>query len=150
MREMSAIVDTYSLLFLLSDGVQFRLSDRWYGKVQVKHNGEWGRVCNANWGNKEASTLCRQLGYVDGRAENTPSESPGKVRINDVNCTGSESSILECSHHSSWTGSMSQCHDAEVICEIKSTFFLCVRLLTNLWFSEGGKYSTINQERGKI
>ncbi|XP_060592514.1 insulin-like peptide receptor [Ruditapes philippinarum] len=98
------------------DGVQFRLSDRWYGKVQVKHNGEWGRICNANWGNKEASTLCRQLGYVDGRAENTPSKSSGMIRMDNVNCSGTESSILECNHRSSWTDSLEPCNDARAIC----------------------------------
>jgi hypothetical protein len=109
-------------MFLLSDGVQFRLSDRWYGKVQVKHNGEWGRVCNANWGNKEASTLCRQLGYVDGRAENTPSKSSGMIRMDNVNCTGTESSILECNHRSSWTDSLGSCNDARAICNTTSTY----------------------------
>ena len=115
-------------LVKLSDGVQFRLTDRWYGKVQVKHDGKWGRVCNANWGNKEASTLCRQLGYIDGHADYTSNESEGHVRMNDVNCTGSESSILECSHHASWSGTWRKCHDAEVICEIKSMFTFSLTL----------------------
>ena len=128
---MAAVKSLYDLnsgvhekLFLLSDGVQFQLSDRWYGRVQVKHNGKWGRVCNTNWGNKEASTLCRQLGFVDGRAENIATKSSGSIHMDNVNCSGSESSILECKHRSSWTDTLSSCDDARAICNATSMYLL--------------------------
>lgn len=104
--------------------VQFRLSDRWYGKVQVTYERQWGRVCNVNWGSTEASTLCKQLGFVDGRAEYSATASSGKVYMNNVNCTGSESSILECNHKAGWQGTLNMCNDARVICNTTGTYSL--------------------------
>ena len=34
----------------------------WSGMVQIFYDGEWGTICNNNFGSKEASVACRQLG----------------------------------------------------------------------------------------
>ena len=33
------------------------------GRVEVKYDDTWGTVCNENWGDNEAATVCRMLGY---------------------------------------------------------------------------------------
>lgn len=70
------------------------------GVVLVRHQGEWGHLCNLEWTLAEASVVCRQLGC--GPAVGAPKyvPLPGEmVRpwLHNVSCWGNESSLWECS-----------------------------------------------------
>ncbi|KAM9051770.1 LOW QUALITY PROTEIN: scavenger receptor cysteine-rich domain-containing protein SCART1 [Megaptera novaeangliae] len=70
------------------------------GVVLVRHEGEWGHVCNQEGMLNEAPVVCRQLGC--GRAVGAPKyvPLPGEVVrpwLHNVSCRGDESSLRGCS-----------------------------------------------------
>ena len=73
------------------------------GQVEVCFNGLWGTVCDDNWGVEDATTVCRILGYGSSNLA-IPTTSNfldytaliRPIFLDEVQCNGSESSILDC------------------------------------------------------
>lgn len=47
---------------MVSDSRQYRGSEL-YGRVEICFGGQYGTICDDSWNYKEASVVCRQLGY---------------------------------------------------------------------------------------
>lgn len=83
------------------------------GFIAVHHNGSWGAVCNDFWDFDliSAGVACRQLGYgsaisiLHGTWYASGNGVIPQYFYNHVECTGSESSLMECPH----TGSPISC-----------------------------------------
>jgi len=75
------------------------------GRLEVYHNGSWGTVCDDYFDNATARVVCSMLGY--GRAgtvaANRHGPGSGAIWLDDVRCTGTETSITEC-RHAGWGG----------------------------------------------
>ncbi|NXU24674.1 C163A protein, partial [Thalassarche chlororhynchos] len=73
------------------------------GRVEVKHNGEWGSVCNYDfdWDARWATVVCRQLGC--GSVAKASSYAPfgqgtGRIWLQPFFCSGDEAELQDCPH----------------------------------------------------
>lgn len=65
--------------------------------------GEWGTVCDDMFNIKAAAVVCRQLGFpvavrVAKRAELGAGGSGARILLDDVECEGTERTLLRCKH----------------------------------------------------
>ncbi|XP_072051889.1 uncharacterized protein [Amphiura filiformis] len=109
------------------------------GTVQLKHykNGR-GTICDSNWDVKDASVICRMLGYgaaMTASKRATFGEGTGRVLLNNVECEGSEFNIGECSYEGWRSRSCySHNHDAGAVCFPQNALPLQVRLAdSDVW-----------------
>uniref|UniRef100_A0A4W2DZH5 SRCR domain-containing protein n=1 Tax=Bos indicus x Bos taurus TaxID=30522 RepID=A0A4W2DZH5_BOBOX len=92
------------------------------GRVEVKHQGEWGTVDDLEWTLKDASVVCRQLGC--GAAIGFPGGAYfgpglGPIWLSYTSCEGVESSVSDCRHSNIKdyrNASYSHDEDAGVVC----------------------------------
>lgn len=87
--------------------------------MEVFHFGTWGTVCDDDWDLRDANVVCRELGFPSALAiNNTAAFGRGKGRIwmDDVQCTGHETSLTECRHRGWGRNDCDHGKDAGVLC----------------------------------
>uniref|UniRef100_UPI000D301F8F neurotrypsin-like n=1 Tax=Maylandia zebra TaxID=106582 RepID=UPI000D301F8F len=76
------------------------------GRVEVYLGGTWGSICSNDWGDEDATVVCRQLGKgFSGRARAVPLFRPGTAKLHwtAVHCQGKEPDLLQCPK-ATWNG----------------------------------------------
>ena len=89
------------------------------GRVEVFHNGAWGTVCDDNWDLRDATVVCRQLGFAGAVAANKSAafgQGEGEIWMDEVRCTGNESSFKECDQNGWGSHNCGHGEDAGVMC----------------------------------
>ena len=106
-------MQTVSLLVRLVNGTNDR-----QGRVEIYYDGNWGTVCDDLWDSDEAQVVCRQLGYSGGQAlvDCEYGEGSGDILLDDLECTGSEESLAECSSNGWGSHNCGHFEDAGVAC----------------------------------
>ena len=115
------------------------------GRVEICLNGEWGTICDTYWDRRDAQVVCRQLGYVPtcklvfisiyiiltvdiiGASFYTSSQFGDKdlqQLIWNVQCSGSETSLLSCSYQYDPSSSCYYGRTAGVKCYSKITLII--------------------------
>uniref|UniRef100_A0A8C7ATV3 SRCR domain-containing protein n=1 Tax=Neovison vison TaxID=452646 RepID=A0A8C7ATV3_NEOVI len=113
-REDAGVVCSDWLAVQLVEG-----SGRCSGRVEVYFEGIWHTVCDDFWDKKEAQVVCRQLGC--GTAVSAPGEAhygqgSGPILLDDVQCSGTEANLGQCSHAGWFIHNCEHGEDAGVTC----------------------------------
>ncbi|KAK3755461.1 hypothetical protein QZH41_020515 [Actinostola sp. cb2023] len=69
------------------------------GIVRVYNNGQWGTVCHDAFDMNDAKVACRQLGFAKAVGYWYWGRGSGKVWLNGMQCSGSETSLQTCNHY---------------------------------------------------
>ena len=90
------------------------------GRVEIWYNSQWNTVCDDYWDIRDANVVCRQLGYrgaVTAHHRARFGQGSGQILLDDLQCTGREASLLECSHRGINSHNCGHSEDASVTCE---------------------------------
>ena len=95
------------------------------GRIEISYNGEWGTICDDGWTDYNARVVCRQLGFK-ATLGSTLRFGPGNgtIWLDNVACTGNETTILKCRHRGLGKHFCGHYEDIGVMCTSKSSVFL--------------------------
>ena len=94
----------YSTIFVLGDVRLVGTGLKHVGKVELRYQGEWGTICGcclSYWHKADADVICRMLGYKAAVVPiyNIEGETPRRMLMFNVRCSGNEKSIADCTHN---------------------------------------------------
>ncbi|XP_024858749.1 scavenger receptor cysteine-rich type 1 protein M130-like [Kryptolebias marmoratus] len=90
------------------------------GRVEVFSKGIWGTVCDEDWTVNDTTVVCRNLGCEFEDTPPTPAHfepGAGQIWIGEVECSGSESQLTDCSHSGFGNNICDHSQDVGVICD---------------------------------
>ncbi|XP_061579990.1 macrophage receptor MARCO [Cololabis saira] len=86
------------------------------GRVEVRYNDIWGTVCDDNFGTPDGQVVCRMLGFKSVISTFTATPGTGKIWLDELGCTGTESDIFHCVSNVVGVNNCNHDEDAGVHC----------------------------------
>nr|NP_999650.1 scavenger receptor cysteine-rich protein precursor [Strongylocentrotus purpuratus]AAF76318.1 scavenger receptor cysteine-rich protein [Strongylocentrotus purpuratus] len=116
------------------------------GRVEVYYDGAWGTVCDDSWDDTDAGVVCRSLGFASGTGVGNAEfgQGSGDIILDDVSCTGTETSLGDCSNAGLGVHNCGHSEDAGVRCSTG------VRLFDGITLGEGRVEVLYNGEWGTV
>ena len=115
------MLSSYLFLFI---AVAVRLSGSYNsrsGRVEIYDpKFGWGTVCDNSWDIYDGDVVCRVMGFPGAkqvRIQAYYGEGSGQILLDDVNCKGHESHLLDCDHNGISGHDCDHSKDAGVECK---------------------------------
>ncbi|KAJ4451007.1 hypothetical protein ANN_02443 [Periplaneta americana] len=109
----------YSPMFALQKEAYVFVSPCYKRNVEIYHMGKWGSVCDDEWDMREASVVCRQLGYERPyRVTHSSMFGPARRRfwMDNLYCSGDEKDLSHCRFDGWGANDCTSSEAAGVIC----------------------------------
>ena len=85
-------------------------------RVEVWNENAWGTVCDNSWDDVDAGVVCEEMGCSSGTQVQNFGGGSGQIWLDDVACTGSEGSLLDCPASAWGASNCEHSEDAGVCC----------------------------------
>ncbi len=112
------------MLFVLITAVRLvNGSSSCSGRVEVLYNGSWGTVCDNGWDLTDAAVVCRDMGcgnVIEAKSVAYFGQGSGQIWMDNVQCAGTETSLMNCRTNGWGTHICVHSEDAGVICSCES------------------------------
>ena len=86
------------------------------GRIEVLYADVWGTVCSDSFTISSANVVCRELGFVGVVQIESFGPGTGQIWLDEVQCTGNETSIETCPHNEFGVHNCLHSNDAGVVC----------------------------------